>query len=280
MKLDLIPLAARTDLIPTLADWFRQEWSDDFADRDAGELLEAQAQTDQLPIALVVLADGEPAGTVALKKDSIDAFDHLEPWVGGLYVHPDFRGLGIARLLVSSAARVARALEYDAVYTGTHAVELFEALGWERVDEGEQSGEPVTILRYEQPADPPSYYEQLGGEEVVRALVDRFYDLMDEKAEASDIRKMHAKSLKASRQKLFEFLCGWLGGPNLYVERRGHPRLRARHLPFEIGTEARDQWLGCMDQALDDVVEDEQLREKLSDSFTRIADHMRNRRGP
>ena len=200
--------------------------------------------------------------------------------VAGLFVLPGYRELGIARLLVNSAARVAWAMGYEAVYTGTDAVGLFEALGWEVVDQTEQPGRPVTLLRYERPPEPPSYYEQLGGEETVRALVDRFYDLMDSLPDASDIRAMHAKSLRSSRQKLFEFLSGWLGGPNLYIEKRGHPRLRMRHMPFEIGTEARDQWLTCMDQALEEVVQDERLREKLSDSFTRIADHMRNRRGP
>jgi hemoglobin len=118
-------------------------------------------------------------------------------------------------------------------------------------------------------------YHIIGGEKVVRELVDRFYDLMDEKSEVIVIRKMHAKSLRLSREKLFLFLSGWLGGPDLYVQKYGHPRLRARHLPFEIGESERDQWLMCMNQALDDVVESP-LSNRLKESFANIANHMRN----
>jgi hemoglobin len=118
-------------------------------------------------------------------------------------------------------------------------------------------------------------YQIIGGEKVVRKLVDRFYDLMDEKSEVIVIRKMHAKSLRLSREKLFLFLSGWLGGPDLYVQKYGHPRLRARHLPFEIGESERDQWLMCMNQALDDVVESP-LSNRLKESFANIANHMRN----
>lgn len=121
-----------------------------------------------------------------------------------------------------------------------------------------------------------SFYDELGGEEVVRQLVDRFYDYMDELPEAADIRALHAKSLKASREKLFLFLSGWLGGPNLYIEKFGHPRLRARHLPFRIATPEAEQWLMCMAKALADVVPDERLRESLFDALVPVAAHMRN----
>lgn len=120
-------------------------------------------------------------------------------------------------------------------------------------------------------------YELLGGDEAVRRLVDRFYDLMDAAPEAAHIRAMHARSLKVSREKLYLFLAGWLGGPPLYVERFGHPMLRARHLPFPIGVQARDEWLWCMDQALDEQEMPEMLREYLKDRFRGVADHMRNR---
>lgn len=122
----------------------------------------------------------------------------------------------------------------------------------------------------------PRPYDTIGGEESVRRLVDRFYDLMDERPDVKPLRDMHAKSLKASREKLFLFMSGWLGGPPLYVEKYGHPRLRARHLPFAIDEDARDQWMLCMRQALDDVVEDEGTREFLKRSIGRLADHMRN----
>jgi hemoglobin len=120
-------------------------------------------------------------------------------------------------------------------------------------------------------------YELLGGDPAVRRLVDRFYDLMDTAPEAEGIRAMHAKSLKVSREKLYLFLTGWLGGPPLYVERYGHPMLRARHLPFPIGERERDEWLWCMDRALDEQEMPEMLREYLRDRFRGVADHMRNR---
>jgi hemoglobin len=120
-------------------------------------------------------------------------------------------------------------------------------------------------------------YEQLGGADGVRALVDRFFELMDSLPAARGIRGLHAKSLKGSREKLFLFLSGWLGGPALYVERYGHPRLRARHLPFPIGDAERDQWMLCMNQALADRQVPEPLRSALSEAFQRTADHMRNR---
>src|SRR5438309_501631 len=83
----------------------------------------------------------------------------------------------------------------------------------------------------------------------VRRIVDRFYDLMDETPEYYVVRKLHPRELGGSRQKLFMFLSGWLGGPQLYVQQYGHPKLRARHLPFAIGNAERDAWIACMTQA-------------------------------
>ncbi|HRH81973.1 MAG TPA: group II truncated hemoglobin [Thiobacillaceae bacterium] len=122
-----------------------------------------------------------------------------------------------------------------------------------------------------------THYQRIGGETQVRRLVDHFYDHMDELPEAWGIRKLHAQDLSGSRQKLFEFLTGWMGGPQLYVEKHGHPMLRARHLPFPIGDEERDQWLMCMRLALDEVVPDEALRAELYAAFVKVGDHMRNR---
>ncbi len=124
--------------------------------------------------------------------------------------------------------------------------------------------------------DPQALYELLGGESAVHKLVDRFYDLMDEKEDVKELRNMHAKSLKISREKLTLFLSGWLGGPQLYVEKYGHPMLRRRHLPFSIGELERDQWMLCMNKALDEQTEGP-LRQQLKDAFFKIADHMRNK---
>ena len=122
-----------------------------------------------------------------------------------------------------------------------------------------------------------SLYNMIGGESKVRALVDRFYDLMDQSPDYYGIRKLHPESLHGSREKLFMFLSGWLGGPQLYTEAFGHPRLRARHLPFAIGTSERDQWMGCMTEAMVDVDIETSMRERLVASFANTADWMRNK---
>jgi hemoglobin len=121
-----------------------------------------------------------------------------------------------------------------------------------------------------------SQYDILGGEEGVRHLVNRFYDLMDENKKVATLRAMHAKSLRVSREKLFLFLSGWLGGPSLYIEKYGHPRLRQRHLPFQITSNERDQWLDCMNQALAEQITDPLLLQTLKSSFFNVANHMRN----
>lgn len=123
-------------------------------------------------------------------------------------------------------------------------------------------------------------YELLGGDAAVRALVERFYDLMETLPEAAGVRALHPSDLSGSREKLYLFLSGWLGGPSLYIERFGHPRLRARHLPFPIGASERDQWLLCMKRALEAETVDTALLERLLRSFTLTADHMRNQGGP
>ncbi|HKB60881.1 MAG TPA: group II truncated hemoglobin [Gallionellaceae bacterium] len=123
----------------------------------------------------------------------------------------------------------------------------------------------------------PSHYERIGGAEKVRALVTRFYEIMDELPEAHGVRKLHPASLRGSEEKLYDFLSGWMGGPQLYVEKHGHPMLRQRHLPFPIADSERDQWMHCMKQALQEVVEDEKLRAELTAAFSKVADHMRNR---
>jgi hemoglobin len=126
----------------------------------------------------------------------------------------------------------------------------------------------------------PTPFERLGGSGRVRALVDRFYDLMDLEPEYADLRHVHGNDLTQARDKLYWFLSGWLGGPDLYVERFGHPRLRARHLPFSIGVRERDQWMACMNQAMIEEGIDEDLRVRLVEAYFKTADWMRNRAEP
>ena len=126
-----------------------------------------------------------------------------------------------------------------------------------------------------EPAATP--FDMVGGEARVKALVDRFYDLMELEPAYTELRASHGSTLDDARQKLFWFLCGWLGGPQHYTERFGHPRLRMRHMPFSIGILERDQWLACMDQAMGDTGVDTELRKRLNASFFQTADWMRNR---
>ena len=119
-------------------------------------------------------------------------------------------------------------------------------------------------------------YELMGGETAVRRLVDRFYDLMDEDPDYYGIRKLHPQDLSSSRDKLFRFLCGFMGGPSLYTEKYGEPRMRTRHLPFTIGISERDQWLSCMSRAMEDVGLEQEMRKSLGKAFYQTADFMRN----
>jgi hemoglobin len=133
------------------------------------------------------------------------------------------------------------------------------------------------------PAAERTPFELLGGVEGVRALVDRFYDLMDLEPGFAGLRALHPATLEGSRDKLAWFLTGWLGGPDLYIERFGHPRLRARHLPYSIGVSERDQWLACMGLAMAELGEaagfTEAMRGRLLGAFANTADWMRNKTG-
>src|SRR5690606_16685629 len=125
----------------------------------------------------------------------------------------------------------------------------------------------------------PSAYDLIGGEQRLRALVDRFYDLMELELQFSPLRAMHPSSTSGSRDKLFWFLSGWTGGPALYMERIGHPMLRARHLPFSIASAERDQWLRCMAMAMRDEGFADDLQQRLMQAFFQTADWMRNTDG-
>jgi hemoglobin len=125
-----------------------------------------------------------------------------------------------------------------------------------------------------------TFFDLLGGVETgaarVRELVEAFYDIMDTDPKAAGIRAYHAKDLTEAREKLFMFLTGWTGGPQLYIERYGHPRLRARHMPFSIGESERDQWMYCMIKAMQQISLEEKLMTNLAAQLYGVADFMRN----
>ena len=119
-------------------------------------------------------------------------------------------------------------------------------------------------------------YQRLGEEAGIRQLVARFYALMDELPEAYAVRQMHPESLAGSAQSLFEFLSGWFGGPPLYAQKKGHPRLRMRHAPYAVSPMMRDEWMLCMTQAISEQVTDASLRQWLVDTFAQMANHLVN----
>lgn len=119
-------------------------------------------------------------------------------------------------------------------------------------------------------------YELIGKEAAILNLVERFYFFMDTLPEASGIRAMHAADLSNAHDKLFKFLSGWLGGPDLFIQEYGHPRLRQRHFPFAINANARDQWMLCMNKALNEIATDANFRENLSQALLQLATHMIN----
>jgi len=120
-------------------------------------------------------------------------------------------------------------------------------------------------------------FERIGGDPAVRQLCKTFYDIMSSTPQTQLIRELHPQNIAISEEKLYMFLSGWLGGPPLYTDQYGHPRLRARHMPFPIGIEERDQWLYCMAQALKTLDLDTLFSEQLMSSFVQTADFMRNK---
>ena len=121
-----------------------------------------------------------------------------------------------------------------------------------------------------------SIYDAIGGIDKIDELVDRFYDLMSLEPIFSDLRAMHPQDLASSREKLKFFLTGWMGGPDIYSPKYGHPMLRARHLPFKIGLKERNQWLACMYKAMEECAIDGSAAKQLEESFFNTADWMRN----
>jgi hemoglobin len=136
------------------------------------------------------------------------------------------------------------------------------------------------VAIYEMSSTPNTAYELIGGEATVRAIVNRFYELMDTLPEVAAIRKMHPDDLSGPKDRLYTFLTGWLGGPPLYARKYGQPRLRAAHLPFPIASAERDQWLLCMRTAMAEHVENVELRNSLLKAIGDLADFMRNRPDP
>ena len=119
-------------------------------------------------------------------------------------------------------------------------------------------------------------YERIGGMPVLESLVARFYDLMDLEPKHQILREVHGNTLEEAGKRLLMFLSGWMGGPDLYVQVHGHPRLKSRHFPFKIGTVERDQWVACFMQALGELEIDAEIQAELLPPIYTLAEWMRN----
>lgn len=128
--------------------------------------------------------------------------------------------------------------------------------------------------------DTPQTPYQILGEAGIRELASVFYDIMDTLPEAAGIRAMHAKDLTPMKEKLAEYLIGWMGGPPIYAQKYGGVCMTEPHEPYHIGPEERDQWLLCMSRALEQTDASEELQEMLRIPLFRVADAVRNKEGP
>lgn len=113
--------------------------------------------------------------------------------------------------------------------------------------------------------------------EVINKLVDDFYLIMGTDSAAKECFKTHeGRDIKESAEKLKLFLSGWLGGPQLYLEKHGHPRLRMRHAPFVITQREAEQWLYCMNLALQRSCINPEVQIKMMDALEGVALMLRN----
>jgi len=123
--------------------------------------------------------------------------------------------------------------------------------------------------------DAETPYTEIGGEDAVRKLAEAFYDVIEE--ESPTLRDMLPANTANTRKKFLMYLTGWLGGPPLYEEKYGHPRLRMRHTPFPIGADEADEWMRCMRKGMDRAGLEDPIRSFLEERFEPLAQHMRNR---
>ena len=225
----------------------------------------AAAQGLDLPKVIDVVAGGA-AGNWFLDKRGLTMIqDRFDPGFKLALHHKD--------LLICMA--MAEALRYSLPVTAMTVAD-YEQL----MKQGHGDDDISSLYRLKRPPTdvemPETPYHRIGGESVLWDLVERFYHQMNELPEARDIRKMHAADLSGAKSKLFKFLSGWLGGPDLFIQEYGHPRLRMRHFPFTIGVKERDQWMLCMRKALDDTPMDDELRERIHDALAQTATFMIN----
>lgn len=116
----------------------------------------------------------------------------------------------------------------------------------------------------------------MGGEQGIRKLANAFYDEMETNTHLKELLEIHKQPLDQVREKFFKYLSGWLGGPPLYEQEYGHPRLRARHLHVAVTQKQASLWMLCMNNAVDKCVEHPALKQHLQQVFSQLAQHMIN----
>ena len=121
-----------------------------------------------------------------------------------------------------------------------------------------------------------SLYKLIGGEAGTRKLAETFYDEMENNVHLQELLAIHKLPLVNIRQKFFEFLSGWLGGPGLFEQKYGHPQLRARHMPFKVTKKQSDLWMLCMNNAMKKTINDNEIERHLKRAFAQMAAHMIN----
>ncbi|WP_163936253.1 group II truncated hemoglobin [Paraferrimonas sp. SM1919] len=131
-------------------------------------------------------------------------------------------------------------------------------------------------LSSDQHQDKDSLYYLIGGDIVVKALCKQFYVQMRSNAEAKHLLDIHPQPMDRAEERLYMFLSGWLGGPQLYTDKFGHPMLRMRHMHFNVDAASVEQWLMCMSRALDMEVEQISHRRIIMKKLTPLAQHMQN----
>jgi GNAT superfamily N-acetyltransferase len=152
MQLTLDYLANHRELVPQLAAWSYSEWRHVLDDRgltldDVVAGYHGRTNTDALPLAIVAFADGELAGTGALKPDDLPPRPDLTPWLGGIFVAPQHRGRGVATAIVSRLLDEARRLRLPQLYLWTpSAAALYAKLGWADFDTLEYCGQTITLM--------------------------------------------------------------------------------------------------------------------------------------
>lgn len=121
-------------------------------------------------------------------------------------------------------------------------------------------------------APPASPFERVGGHAALRAITERFYDLMEQDPAYAELRAMHAADLAPMRESLPLFLAGWAGGPRDWFEAHPGKCMMSMHAPFPIDRQTAEQWAGAMTRAIAETdLADREIAEAMAEVLGRMA---------